>query len=96
MIYDKRYKENEKVLRPFKDMLIPVPGYEPNIDGSKRKGAGKTEFIINFLKNKKKFHLFLAPDGALSAARWSSGFYHIAKGLNVPSANACNPAELKS
>lgn len=43
------------------------------------KGAGGTERIVEQLKDKDDFVLFISPEGKLSKSEWRSGFYWIAQ-----------------
>lgn len=48
------------------------------------KGDKLVSVITEILKAKESFHLLIAPKGGITKLPWRSGYYYIAKGLNVP------------
>ena len=45
---------------------------------------GFVDKTVNFLKNKDKYMLMIAPQGKLNNCDWKTGYYHIAKQLKCP------------
>jgi len=49
------------------------------------KSENRVDAIINLFKNREQFVLALSPEGTRKRVDiWKTGFYHIAKGANVP------------
>lgn len=45
------------------------------------RNSGKTQKIINFLKEKDDFIFLMSPKGTVQKAEWRSGWYHISKSI---------------
>jgi 1-acyl-sn-glycerol-3-phosphate acyltransferase len=51
----------------------------------RKKSAGLVEQTVNAIKESQEFILAIAPEGTREKVRqWKSGFYHIAKGADIP------------
>lgn len=49
------------------------------------KSANRVEAIVNLFESREQFILALSPEGTRKRVdTWKTGFYHIAKGANVP------------
>ena len=46
--------------------------------------TGYVEHVCNMLKDKENYVLLISPTGSITDTKWRSGYYHIAKKLNVP------------
>lgn len=48
------------------------------------KKGGFVQQVVNRLKDQKEFLLLISPEGACERKEWKSGYYHIARQLEVP------------
>lgn len=65
----------------------PIIGYFLKKFGAIRvKGNknGLVKEVVNFMKENKNNVLLISPEGTLKKSEWKSGFYYIAKELNIP------------
>jgi hypothetical protein len=46
--------------------------------------TGYVNYLYDYLKDMDEFKLLISPTGSVSEGKWKSGYYHIAKKLNVP------------
>jgi hypothetical protein len=49
-----------------------------------RNNGGFVNETVGYFQNKCEYYLFISPKGTLKKDPWRSGYYHIAKGLNLP------------
>jgi 1-acyl-sn-glycerol-3-phosphate acyltransferase len=71
---------NNKLLSVILTYFGCIPGNQTH----DTKSGGITTKIVDQLKDKEKFHLMLSPKGGITKLPWRSGYYYIAKMLNVP------------
>lgn len=51
----------------------------------RKKSTGLVEQTVNVIQNSEEFILAISPEGTRDQVhKWKSGFYHIAKGANIP------------
>jgi 1-acyl-sn-glycerol-3-phosphate acyltransferase len=73
-----------------KDSFVNGPGkriwhWMGGIPINRQAANGVVDQMVDAFKNRDKFVLGLTPEGTRSKVeRWKTGFYHIAKGANVP------------
>jgi 1-acyl-sn-glycerol-3-phosphate acyltransferase len=48
------------------------------------KSIGFVNIVTNSLKNRSEYAFMISPEGKLNKSPWRSGYYYIAKNLNVP------------
>lgn len=51
---------------------------------SKQRNQGQTDKLVELLKKKPRFKLFLSPKGSSKAANWRTGYFHLARKLDCP------------
>lgn len=55
---------------------IPATAKEKN-------NGGFVENTVNYFKDKQKYHILISPEGTLKKMEWRSGYYYLAKQLNI-------------